>query len=190
MQADQPNRSVVQTRSMRTRQLVTAALIAALISASAWVTIPLGAVPVTLQVFVVVLAALLLEPLWATAAIGLYLALGAAGLPVFAGAKGGLGVLAGPTGGYLIGFLLGALAGSLVRRLCERRFSQVVADAVGALTVIAVVYLVGTAQLALVAHLSAGQAVAAGVVPFVLTDLAKAFVAVVVAAAVRRALRP
>lgn len=173
----------------RTRQLVAAALVTALLAASAWITLPVGAVPVTLQVFVVVLAALLLEPLWAAASIALYLVMGAAGLPVFAGAKGGLGVIAGPTGGYLIGFLVAAVVAALVRRLLERRGSHVLADVVTATIAIVVIYAVGTVQLALVLHMSATQAVLAGVVPFVGPDFAKAAAAVLVASAVRRGLR-
>ncbi|HET6352532.1 MAG TPA: biotin transporter BioY [Coriobacteriia bacterium] len=176
-------------RPARTRQLVAAALVTALIAASAWITLPIGAVPVTLQVFVVVLAALLLEPVWAGASIALYLVMGAAGLPVFAGAKGGLGVIAGPTGGYLMGFLVAAVIAASVRGLWELRGSQLVADVVAAALAIAVIYVVGTVQLALVLHMSAAQAVVAGVVPFVGPDLAKAAAAVLVASAVRRGLR-
>ena len=75
----------------RTLDLATAALVTALIAASAWLTLPLGAVPVTLQVFFVVLAALLLPPGWAAASMLAYVVLGAAGLPVFSGAQGGSG---------------------------------------------------------------------------------------------------
>ena len=103
------------THYRRTLDLATAALVTALIAASAWITLPLGAVPVTLQVFFVVLAALLLPPGWAAASMLAYVVLGAAGLPVFSGAQGGLGVLAGPTGGYLIGFVAGATLGSVLR---------------------------------------------------------------------------
>ncbi|HSK46573.1 MAG TPA: biotin transporter BioY [Coriobacteriia bacterium] len=177
------------SRRAYTTNLVTAALVAALLAASAWITIPVGAVPVTLQVFFVVLAALLLPPRWAMASMGLYLALGAAGLPIFSGANGGLGVLLGPTGGYLWGFLLGAGTGALARTALEGRVRPVLADAIAALDVIAVVYIVGAAQLAFVANLTAGQAITAGILPFILPDLAKAAVAAVAASAVRRSRR-
>lgn len=172
----------------RIRQLATAALIAALLCASAYITVPLQPVPVTLQVFFVVLAGLLLTAPWATAAMAVYLLLGAAGLPVFAGAKGGLGVLAGPTGGYLVGFLLAALVSSLVREALVRTQTRpVLADGIAAGFAILVVYTVGTVQLAMVTGMSAAEAVAVGVVPFLVLDAAKAAAAVVVATAVRRA---
>ena len=115
--------------SRRTRDLTAAALVVSLLAVSAFITIPLGTVPVTLQVFVVVLASLLLRPGWAVAAMGVYLLMGAAGLPVFAGGLGGFGVLAGPTGGYLIGFAVAAPLGSGLRIALRRGgFSQTVAD--------------------------------------------------------------
>jgi biotin transport system substrate-specific component len=176
----------VQNRN-HTRDLVTAALLAALLAASAWITIPIGAVPITLQVLVVVLAALLLPPWWAGSAALVYVLVGLVGLPVFAGAQGGAGVLVGPTGGYLIGFVAGAWFGSFVRCLTAKRLRTVAADGLAAFVVVVVVYVVGTVQLALVAGLSAGQAIAAGVLPFIAGDAIKAGVAVSMAVALRRA---
>jgi biotin transport system substrate-specific component len=172
-----------------TRELVTAALIAALLMAVSGIALPVGVVPVTLQVFVVVLAALVLSPRWAAVSVGVYLLAGAIGFPVFSGMKGGLGVLAGPTGGYLWGFLVGAVAGSLTRIPLERvtRGRGFVAAAVAAAIVVACVYLAGWLQLAAVAHLAPGAAFAAGVLPFIALDAAKGAAAVAVAAGVRRA---
>jgi len=101
-------------RLFSVRDVTTIALFAAVISASAQVSIPIGAVPITLQVFAVLLAGLLLRPLAAFAAVGVYLLLGAAGVPVFAGFASGIGVLIGPTGGYLFGFAAAALAVALL----------------------------------------------------------------------------
>lgn len=156
-------------------------------ASSAWISLPIGTVPVTLQVFVVVLAALLLPPRWAAASMGVYLALGALGAPVFAGGRGGLGVLVGPTGGYLLGFLVGATLGAVVRSLLVRReVRDIVADAAGALTVVGVVYLLGWIQLAIVTGSSLGAAFAIGVLPFVVVDVIKAAIAVGVASTLRR----
>lgn len=178
---------VLNRSHSRTSEMVSAALLVALLAGSAWVTIPLGAVPVTLQTFVVVLAALLLSPGWAAAALGLYLALGAIGLPIFSGAKGGLAVLAGPTGGYLIGFLVGAVAAALLRRALEKRFGQLIADVAAAVTVIVVVYVIGTIQLSVVTSMGLPAAIAVGAAPFLALDAAKAAAAIGVGAAVRRA---
>ena len=82
-------------------------LFAALIIVCTFLTVPLpSGVPLTLQTFAVTLGGFLLGPVYGTLAAGVYLLLGAAGLPVFSGFTGGIGRFAGPTGGFLLGFLL------------------------------------------------------------------------------------
>lgn len=171
----------------RTREAVTSALLAALLAASAWISIPVGAVPVTLQVFIVLLAGLLLGPRSAFAAVGVYLLLGAAGIPVFAGGLGGLGVLAGPTGGYLVGFLVAAPVIALVRQIRSFGSRGVVGDVVALVLGVAIVYVLGWTQLALVTGMGAGAAFLAGVVPFIGLDALKAVAALAVARALARA---
>jgi biotin transport system substrate-specific component len=166
--------------------LVAAALIAAFMAATGWIAIPVGPVPVTLQIFGVVLAALLLSWQWAAVALGIYLLLGAAGVPVFSLGTAGVGVVLGPTGGYVIGFALAAPAGAWIRQTLERRgMEQLFADACSAATVIAVVYLMGWVQLAAVTNMGLLKAFLVGVVPFVLPDAVKAAVAIAIASAVR-----
>lgn len=167
--------------------MVIAALLAALLAASAWISIPVGAVPVTLQVFIVLLAGLLLTPRGAFAAVGVYLLLGAAGLPVFAGGLGGTGVLAGPTGGYLWGFALGATAVAAMRNLGSMHIPRTMARIVALAAGVALIYLAGWLQLAAVTGMGMWPAFAAGVAPFLLIDVAKAAVALGVARALTRA---
>lgn len=170
------------------RRVTTAALLAALLAASVLITVPIGMVPLTLQVFVVVLIALVVPPGWAALAVGTYLLAGAVGLPVFSGYRGGLGVLLGPTGGYLLGFLVGAVAGARVReRLATRTAATLTADIPATLVVIAAVYALGWLQLALVTGMGVVPALLAGVVPFLVPDAIKAAVAVAAAPVVRRA---
>lgn len=108
-------------RHSRVSSLVTSALLVALLAASAWITLPLGPVPATLQTFVVVLIALICAPSQAAGTLGAYVLLGAAGVPVFSSAQGGVATLVGPTGGYVLGFVLGATAGAAVVRLASAR---------------------------------------------------------------------
>ena len=82
------------------------ALFAAVMAVCAWISVPLGDVPFTLQTFGVFAAVALLGGKRGTLAVLVYLLLGAVGLPVFSGFSGGIGRFAGVTGGYLIGFLL------------------------------------------------------------------------------------
>ncbi len=170
----------------RSYQLVVAALVAALLAVSAWVTLPLGAVPVTLQAGVVVLAGLLLPPGTAAAAVGGYVLLGAFGLPVFSGMRGGLHVLAGPTGGYLVGFVIGAVGASLIRERLAARFPRAT-DAVAAAACLLGIYAPGWAWLALSSGMGAAPAFWQGVAVFLPVDALKAAAAVVLAGAVRRA---
>jgi biotin transport system substrate-specific component len=175
-------------RRSAARELTTSALLAALLAASAIVAVPAGAVPFTLQTLVLVLVALTQRPARAALTVGVYLIAGLVGLPVFSGMRGGLGVLLGPTGGYLLGFLAGAVAGAWVReRLSATVRSRIAADAIAAVVVILIVYAVGWLQLALVTSMGAVPAFVAGVAPFLVPDALKAAGAVALAPIVRKA---
>ncbi len=99
---------------------VFAALVAASALAAAIPVAGLG-VPITLQTLAVLLTGLALGAGRAFAAVGLYLLLGFAGLPIFSGGRSGLGVLAGPSAGYIIGFLLAATAAGALTVVVLRR---------------------------------------------------------------------
>lgn len=171
----------------RTRETMISALFAALLSASAWIVIPAGAVPVTLQVFIVLLLGLVLPPRLAGMAVAAYLAIGAFGAPVFSGGGAGLAWIAGPTGGFLIGFLVAAVLVALASGALALRVSRVVADGIAVAIGVLVIYVSGWVQLALVTGMGWTPAFVAGVVPFIALDAAKAVVAVGVAASLRRA---
>ena len=85
------------------------ALMAALIALCTWLSIPLGPIPFTMQTFAVFTALSLLGGRRGTIAVAVYLLLGLVGLPVFSGFSAGPAALLGPTGGYLLGFLATAL---------------------------------------------------------------------------------
>jgi biotin transport system substrate-specific component len=152
--------------------------------------VPTGVgVPITLQTFGVLLVGLILGARRGAAAVGLYVLVGLAGVPVFAGGTGGPGVLAGPTVGYLLGFVpaaavAGALAGP-ARRVAPRwRLAVLVGAALAA--GLLVVHPLGIAGLVLRAGLPLPAAVAADLV-FVPGDAVKAVVAAAVAVGVLRA---
>ena len=98
--------------------MVLISISAALITVCSWISIPLGPVPFTLQTLGILAVMLTTGGRRGTIAILVYLALGAVGVPVFAGFKGGIASFAGPTGGFLIGFL----ASALVYWLLEKHF--------------------------------------------------------------------
>ncbi len=93
---------------MKTDKMIKAALMAALTAVGAYIIIPVGPVPITLQTFFVLLSGRLLGKKYGVLAQITYLLLGAFGLPIFSGGQGGLGVIAGPTGGFLISFVAAA----------------------------------------------------------------------------------
>lgn len=171
----------------RTASLLRAALVAALIAVGALITVPLGPVPFTLQVLVVAVAALVLSPGEALAAVALYLGLGVLGVPVFSGGGAGPGVLLGPTGGFLAGFAVAAPVASALRRSLEAR-GGALADAGACVVLLAVVYAGGWAWFAAVTGAAPARAFALVVAPFVAIDAAKCVAAALVARAVRAAL--
>ncbi len=178
----------------RTRSIAFVALTVAITAVSAWVTVPLGPVPFTLQIFAV--AFMVLQPKEAVAAITAYLVLGAVGVPVFSGMRGGIGVLAGATGGFLWGYLLGVglavavrfgLKAVLARDGQAKGARAFAIDFLTGLVFLAVAYVCGWAQLMAVASMTPAAAFAAGVAPFILVDLAKLVAAVICARAVNAA---
>ena len=174
---------------MQTRQLAATALMAALLALCAWLTIP-TVVPFTMQTFGIFLAVGLLVGKLGSLAVGVYLLLGIVGLPVFSGFSGGIGTLAGVTGGYLLGFLLIAL----VMWLAERLFGTGTAVFVlSGLVWLAVCYAFGTAWFLVLYTRSTGpiglwSVLWSCVLPFVIPDLCKLALALVLRQRLRRAL--
>ncbi|ANN68034.1 biotin transporter BioY [Bordetella bronchialis] len=178
---------------MRTKDTVTVALFAAFIvvlSLAPPIPVPALPVPITLQALGVMLAGCMLGPARGAAAVALYLVLAAIGLPVLPGGRGGLGVYAGPTGGFLIGMLVGAaLCGAIAQRVGRSGAGTLPAilGYFGAALAggLVVVYAVGIPWLAAIAGMTLAKAAAAMAV-FLPGDIAKAIVAAVVTQRVRR----
>jgi biotin transport system substrate-specific component len=156
-----------------TRELTYAALFTALIAGGAFVAIPVGTVPFTLQVLFVLLAGLLLGPRLAALSVLAYLALGLVA-PVYAGGTSGLGVLFGPTGGYLWGFVPAALVSGAVAVHGRPSLTRFVGAGLLGLVPI---YALGAVWLAAQLHMGVGTALATGVAPFLWLDVLKAVAA-------------
>ena len=158
--------------------LVYAALCGALTAAGAFMVIPLPPVPVTAQTFFLNVTAVLLGGPLGAASQGIYVMLGVVGIPVFAGGKAGLGVLFGPTGGYLLGFIIGAFVMGTVSKM--RKNAGFFWNIFSMLLGMVIIYSLGSIQLAVVAKLSFNKALAAGVLPFLPGDVIKILLAAVV----------
>ena len=148
---------------------------AAILVVCSWVSVQIGVVPVTLQTLGVCLVAGLFGWKRGTLSVLVYILLGALGLPVFSGFKGGAGILLGATGGYIIGFVFIALIVGLVSdKSGAKLLPLIIAMAAG----IAVCYAFGTAWFALV-YAQKGEPKTLGailsmcVLPFLLPDIAK-----------------
>ncbi|HEX9796270.1 MAG TPA: biotin transporter BioY [Anaerolineales bacterium] len=155
--------------------LVTAGSLLVALFAQIQIILPFTPVPITGQTFAVLLLGAALGGRRAAASLLLYLLEGAMGLPVFAGGSAGLLRLAGPTGGYLVGFLPAAyLVGLLAERGLDRRwYSALPVFLLGQL----VLYTIGVIWLSTFVGL--GQALIAGLWPFIVLDAAKAVLAAV-----------
>jgi biotin transport system substrate-specific component len=161
----------------RLRHVALIAVGALLIFASAKVSIPLpnNPVPITGQTFGVLLVGGALGFRRGLMSIGLYILIGLVGLPFFAEGKGGVSVILGATGGYLVGFLV---AGSVVGRLAELGWDRRIVGALGAMAIgNVIIYLVGVPWLMAVAHYDLATGIAKGLAPFLLGDAIKLILA-------------
>ncbi len=172
----------------KTYFLTQTAVFAALIAVCAWISIPVSAVSFTLQTFAICLAGALGGKKAGTLSVGVYILLGLAGVPVFSGFRGGAAVLAGPTGGYIVGFIFTALiVGAFADRFGHRFWASVLSMALG----VAVCYAFGTVWYYILYNQGGGAVTWGGVlsvcvVPFLPFDALK----IVLAAALARALAP
>ena len=161
----------MKKKDLSIRGMIYASVFGAVTAAGAYIMIPLPPVPITLQTLFLYLAAALLGARLGVLSQVVYLLVGIIGLPVFAGGKAGLGVLLGPTGGYLIGFVAGAY---IIGKLIEtKKEPGPVWIAVAMVAGTAVIYLLGVLQLIIIAKLSMDKAVTVGVLPFLIGDALK-----------------
>lgn len=170
------------------KDMLLAALFAGLTAVGAFIRIPFPVVPLTLQVFMVLLSGFVLGPQWGALSQVAYLLLGLLGVPVFAGG-GGLSYVLSPTFGYLLSWpvaswVVGRIAGGGRRSLLRNLFAS--------LSGIGVIYAIGATVLFLNLNYAAGKAVTVmgavkiGIIPFFAPDLLKGAVAALVALRFRR----
>ena len=172
---------------LKTVDLTLCGIFAALLAICSWIQIP-GPVPFTLQTFGIFAALGLLGGKRGTLSICVFLLLGAFGVPVFAGFKGGLGALFGTTGGYLLGFLLSGLC----VWFAEKQFGvSLPVFIVSMIAGLLLCYAFGTAWFITVytranGAISLGKALMLCVIPFLPFDAIKLALATVVRQALRK----
>ena len=185
----QGDQAGVVQRPQLVTSLVFTAMFAALISAGAFIGIPIGPVPIVLQNMFTLLAGLVLGPFLGASAVGLFIVAGALGIPVFAnnGSPMGIARLIGPSGGYIFGYLLGAVVAGLIVGVPRagqktQAWRLVLAVAAGMLAV----YVPGLLRLKSYLGISWAQTFATGFVPFMIGDALKGIAAALAAPRLRR----
>ena len=168
------------------RWTVLASLMAALAAVGSYIYVPVGPVPIVLTTLFVLLSGLLLGSRWGLISMAIYLLVGAIGMPVFAGGRGGFPHFFGPTGGYLFGYALSAWVTGVVS---ERSRGLLVVEVLAVTAGSVSIYLVGVPWLKVVTQISWTKALMLGMAPFLIGDALKASVALILARAVRPILK-
>lgn len=166
--------------------LVLCAFFAALTSVCAQIQIPLAMVPINLALFAVYMAGILLGARYGSLSMLLYVLIGAVGIPVFAGLNGGIGILVGKTGGYIIGYIIAAfLVGFLSNRFKYKFITLLVAMIIGTISC----YFIGTLWFMFVTKINLWASLMYCVFPFILGDFIKMILAASLTIKLKKPLR-
>ena len=179
--------STVAVQRSKTYDIVYIAVFAVIMAICSWISIP-AAVPFTLQTFGVFIAVGVLGGKRGSLSVLVFILLGAIGIPVFANFSGGIGVLAGPTGGYIIGFLFSALLMWAMEKLPGKKSVMQIVSMIAGLIVC---YAFGTVWFVIVYGRMNGPigftaALASCVVPFIIPDIIKIALAYVLSRKLRK----
>jgi len=170
-------------RKLELRELIMVAFFAALTTVGAWISLPLpfSPVPIVLANLFAILSGIILGKWLGSLSQVVYVLLGLAGIPVFANHTGGPSVLAGPTGGYLVGYILAAFTAGLLwerlPRLSSARSMETLRLALSLSVAALVIYLPGLPWLAHVTGMDIPTAMVKGFYPYLPGDIVKVIVA-------------
>ncbi len=166
---------------MKYKNLMQSAIMAALLCVvSPWV-IPIGAVPMTLASFMIYAICAICDVKRSITAVSIYVLLGAIGLPIFAGFSGGVQVILGPTGGYIMGYLVAAV----MIPILKDKIRLFITFCISTLAI----YLCGIAWYMTIAEVNFAQAMAVCVLPFIVADVIKMILACICVQKIKTALK-
>ena len=172
---------MAKKRTFTTVSMVMMALFAAVTCVLAPLAVPIGPVPISLTNLVIYISLYVLGWKQGTITYIVYLLIGLIGLPVFSGFEGGIGKLAGPTGGYLAGFILmSVICGVFIEKWHETSPVHITLNMVGMILGTIVAYAFGTAWFCISTGTGIMAALSLCVFPFIIGDLIKMVIAVVV----------
>ncbi len=170
----------------KTVNLAITALMSAVLCVVSPLSIPIGTVPISLTTMFIAMGIYLIGPIRMSISVLTYFLMGVIGLPVFANFKSGFAIIAGPTGGYLLGYIAFTLAGGIIiyKDINNIRYS-IIGMVIGNL----LIYVIGTSWLSYSMELSFGEALWVGVIPFIIADVIKMSAAVYLGRTIRRRIR-
>ncbi len=179
-----------KTQKNKTYNIVLIAVSAALITICSWISITIGPVPFTLQTMAIFAVLMTIGGARGSIAVVIYLLLGLVGVPVFAGFKGGPASFLGPTGGFLVGFAVASLVWILLEKLLRDKMSssavkRILYGVINAVICEVVMYTIGVIWFMVVygqqtGPVGLGAALTMCVVPFIIPDIVKIAVAIVI----------
>ncbi|NLP26811.1 MAG: biotin transporter BioY [Clostridiales bacterium] len=170
----------------KSKSLTIPALFTALIVILSQISIPIQPIPFTFSLLAIFLTAALLPPKQAFLSVFTYVMLGIIGLPVFAGFRGGLNIILGFTGGFIMAYPLMALVIALMVKLGKNK--NLSFTIIGMLIALVICYLMGCIWYMIVAKSSFSQAFSLCVAPFILFDIIKICIAFAFSVALRKAI--
>lgn len=171
----------------RMQNILNVSLFSALTAIGAWIYIPLPFVPITLQTMFTYMAGALLGGYLGALSQLIYIIMGIAGLPVFAGWNAGISVIIGPTGGYLLGFMPGAFViGKLVEIRKTLSFRWLICCMAAGT---AIIYTLGILQLINWTKIRLNEAIIVGVLPFMIGDSLKILTAAYIVMSIKKVLK-
>ena len=179
-----------KSQKNKTYNIVLIAVSAALIAICSWISITIGPVPFTLQTMAIFAVLMTIGGARGSVAVIIYLLLGLVGVPVFAGFKGGPASFLGPTGGFLVGFAVASLVWILLEKLLRDKMSssavkRILYGVINAVICEVVMYTIGVIWFMAVygqqtGPIGLGATLAMCVVPFIIPDIVKIAVAIVI----------
>lgn len=173
---------------MKTRNLTTISLFSAFICIFSFITIPIGSIPITLGIFAVFLTSLTLGVKKALPSVLIYILCGSVGLPVFGGFQGGVHILLGPTGGYIIGYIfiafISGFASDIVKKFpTNKRMHILFPSCILAMTGC---YITGTLHFSFICNISFSEALKICVYPFIVIDTLKIYFAIIISECLKK----
>ncbi len=159
---------------IKTYDLTITAIFSAIICILSVITIPIGTIPISLSLFAIMLSAISLDAKKGVMSVIIYILIGALGIPVFSGFKGGFHILFGPTGGFIISYIIVALIMSFASQKTNKKLTLFIFG----LLSLAVCYIFGSLQYSLISKVSFYNSLFVCVYPFVVFDVLKALLAI------------